>query len=263
MLSQWQQQGRRLHQAGLSIVELMVGIAIGLIIVAAATVMTANQLGDNRRLLLETQLQQDLRAAADIVARELRRSGALPELSTAAVPSSIATMWHLPPLALAPIARRNELALEMPTSSVTADSIDFDYAASTDPAAYIPGPFGFRKNGDELQTKVPSPAVAVANWPPLTDPNVMKVTKFEVTVAPAANAATIVMPCPHLCLPANDTLCWPKYQVREARFLIEGQATSDPTVKRAIRGTVRVRADVVDFNALTGPTPSYCPPAPP
>ena len=55
----------RAAQRGLSIVEMMVGIAVGLIVVAAATLMVAGQLADNRRLLLETQVQQDLRASAD------------------------------------------------------------------------------------------------------------------------------------------------------------------------------------------------------
>ena len=50
---------------GVSIVELMVGITIGLFILAAATVMLTSQLADNRRLLLEAQVQQDLRATAD------------------------------------------------------------------------------------------------------------------------------------------------------------------------------------------------------
>ncbi len=54
----------------------MVGIAVGLFIVAGATMVVTTQLGDNRRLLLETQLQQDLRATADIITRELRRAGA-------------------------------------------------------------------------------------------------------------------------------------------------------------------------------------------
>ena len=53
----------------------MVGVAIGLFVVAAATMLVATQLSDNRRLMLETQVQQDLRATADIIARELRRAG--------------------------------------------------------------------------------------------------------------------------------------------------------------------------------------------
>ena len=54
---------------------MMVGIAIGLFIVAGAVALVATQLGENRRMLLETQVQQDLRAAADIITRELRRGG--------------------------------------------------------------------------------------------------------------------------------------------------------------------------------------------
>ena len=67
--------GRRRAARGFSLVELMVGIAVGMFVVAAAAIMTSGQLTENRRLLLETQLQQDLRAAADIVARDLRRTG--------------------------------------------------------------------------------------------------------------------------------------------------------------------------------------------
>ena len=54
----------------------MVGIALGLFVVAASTALVANQLGDNRRLLLETQVQQDLRASMDIITRQMRRAGA-------------------------------------------------------------------------------------------------------------------------------------------------------------------------------------------
>ena len=65
----------RLRSRGLSIVEMLVGIAIGLFVVAGATLVATGQLADNRLLMLETQLQQDLRATADLVARELRRGG--------------------------------------------------------------------------------------------------------------------------------------------------------------------------------------------
>lgn len=57
------------RQRGLSLVELMVGITVGLFVVAAAATLVANQLSDNRRLLLETQVQQDLRATMDIITR--------------------------------------------------------------------------------------------------------------------------------------------------------------------------------------------------
>ncbi len=67
--------GKRFSQAGLSLVEMMVGIAVGLIVVAGASLMMTSQVTQNSRLLQETQIQQDLRAAADLMMRDLRRAG--------------------------------------------------------------------------------------------------------------------------------------------------------------------------------------------
>jgi type IV pilus assembly protein PilW len=75
---------------GLSIIELLIGIAIGLFVLAGATMVASNQLTDNRRLLLETQIQQDLRAAMDIIARDLRRGGFWDNAYTSVAPSTAA-----------------------------------------------------------------------------------------------------------------------------------------------------------------------------
>jgi prepilin peptidase dependent protein B len=68
-------QGRRRAQRGLSIIELMVGFAVGLFIVGGAIKLFVDYVSSNRRLLLETRVNQDLRAGADLVVRDLRRSG--------------------------------------------------------------------------------------------------------------------------------------------------------------------------------------------
>ena len=65
---------RQRAQRGLSIVELLVGVAVGLFIVAGSTKLFVDYLSNNRGLLLETRINQDLRAAADLVARDLRRA---------------------------------------------------------------------------------------------------------------------------------------------------------------------------------------------
>ena len=59
----------------MSIIELMIGITIGLFILAGATLVVTGQLSEGRRLLTDTQIQQDLRAASDIIARDVRRAG--------------------------------------------------------------------------------------------------------------------------------------------------------------------------------------------
>jgi prepilin peptidase dependent protein B len=67
---------RSLHsQFGLSIIELMVGVAIGMFIIGGAIKLFVDMFGNNRRLLIEARVNQDLRAAADIIARDVRRAG--------------------------------------------------------------------------------------------------------------------------------------------------------------------------------------------
>ena len=64
-------------QQGLSIVELMIGIAIGLVIVAVALFALTHHLRENRSLLVEARLMQDLRTTSELIARDLRRAGEL------------------------------------------------------------------------------------------------------------------------------------------------------------------------------------------
>jgi type II secretory pathway pseudopilin PulG len=259
----------RRRQAGLSIVELMVGITIGLIVVAAATVLVSTQLAENRRLLLETQLQQDLRATADIITRELRRAGAMrddPDPLSGGI-LSVQTLWKEGTLAAPSQSKPNCLAhqLRLPSSG----GVLFDYQATD--RGYLPGPYGYRLDSTSqvIYTRLPAPGggacnfspsgVPTSGWQPLTDPKVMRVRRFDVTMSTPATAATVRLPCPNLC-PApdlNGTSCWPSFQVRELLVTIEGESP-DGSVKRALTTRVRVRADLVGF---TDPaTELVCPP---
>ena len=65
----------RRSSRGLSMVELLVGTAVGLGIVAAGTMVVTRHARENRALAIESRLMQDLRTATDIVARDLRRAG--------------------------------------------------------------------------------------------------------------------------------------------------------------------------------------------
>ena len=54
------------HARGLSLVELLVGLALGLFVVAAAATLLASQWREQHRLATESRLMQDLRSASDI-----------------------------------------------------------------------------------------------------------------------------------------------------------------------------------------------------
>ena len=227
MLSMHRHHLIRRAQRGMSIVELMVGIAVGLMVTAAASLLMSGQLVENRRLVIETQMQQDLRAALDIMSRELRRSGSNSEVPV------LASIWYPG----GPSAGRNDTADDL---GISGPQINYWY---TTPTA-LAGPFGYKKDGTVLRTFLGE------NWQELTDPNIMSVTAFTPTITPEPTAAAIVLPCPKLC-PDGSTGCWPRHQVRTARLDVEAQAKRDSTVKRAISGTVRLRNDYVLFSNWT------------
>ncbi|HLL18201.1 MAG TPA: prepilin-type N-terminal cleavage/methylation domain-containing protein, partial [Rubrivivax sp.] len=139
---------RRMRQGGLSLVEMMVGIAVGLIVVAGAALLVSSQLGENRRLLLETQLQQDMRAAMDIMSRELRRMGAQRE--------PVALLG----LASPDGAQENSMArLSRTVADETVHSLEFHYQPTLGN-----DDFGFKLDGGVVKSKL-----GASGWQELTD----------------------------------------------------------------------------------------------
>jgi type IV pilus assembly protein PilW len=231
----------RRRQRGLSLVEMMVGLAVGLIVVAAAVLLVSTQLGDNRRLLLETQIQQDLRATADIIARELRRAGAWSRAETG--------VWT--PTTAPPGPARNPFASTTPSSG-SADAVTFDYSRPGDAG----GPYGFKLEGGSIKT-----LLSGAGWQELTDKNVLTVVTFNIE---ADNSPLVRLPCPKACpappppgQPAD--YCWPTIGVRSFIVTITGRAVSDASVQRTIVSRVRMHNDVVNFNAGVSPNFRACP----
>lgn len=222
---------RRHDQRGVSLVELMVGITVGLFVVAAAAMLVGSQLSDNRRLLLETQLQQDLRSTADIITRELRRAGYWSQSEQGIWTSTQAAQ----PNAFAAIAQ------PVPTE------IDYTYRRGSGQE----GPYGFRLNTGtgSIQT-----LLAAAGWQDLTDSRTLRVTALTITPI----TSTTILPCPKDCpAPAGAQDCWPRLVIRSFEVGITGQAVHDAAVRRTLTTTVRLRNDRVQFDPLN-PT-QYCP----
>ena len=208
------------RQLGMSLVELLVGITIGLFIVAAASLMATSQLSDNRRLLLEVQVQQDLRATADVIARELRRAGG------------------------------RQLAAEGVWSETIAASANPYRAITSTPPDYTEVRFDYER-GIGLQPlgfKFDAARGVVQSyigtgWQDLTDGNTMKVTGF--TVRPRLPAIEQVIPCLKACPPPalSADSCWPKLKVRAYVIVIPAEARTDDRIERSLQSEVRLRND--------------------
>ena len=205
---------------GLTLVELMVGIAVGLMVVAGASFVAVNQIGDNRRLTLETQVQQDLRAAADMIARDIRRSG----------------YWGAPQQGLwqgsSPATAANPYTLVEPA----AGQITFRYSRDADEDNSVDADnetFGFKLDGGAIKMRIGG------TWQQLTDPTVLQVTGFTVT----PQSQSVQQACFKEC-PGGGSACPPKLEIRRYDIEITGHAVSDSSVERSVRESVRLRNDL-------------------
>jgi prepilin peptidase dependent protein B len=224
---------RRSVQRGVGLVELLVGLTVGLFIVAGGLSLLANFTGENRRLLLETRLAQDLRAASDLITRDLRRAGywnaassgvwvpggaTVPPQSAYGLFTSAACGAGAPPAAAsAPAAATNALcyAIAQDNNNAVAESEKF----------------GFELDGGVIYAVVRG-AARVA----LTDPNTVTITDFVISPSmQVINAANFCSrPCVGNC---------PKVAVREFEVLLKGQIPGDAGINRFLRSNVRVRND--------------------
>ena len=243
----------RSRQCGLSLVELMVGIAIGLLVVAGASLLVSTQLGENRRLLLETQVQQDLRASADMIARELRRAGQWGFAERAVRNPSLESLDS---------DQRRNIYSPVATAGCGAGpwSVCFKYQRvesidGSDPRP-ISVPSGYRLLGGVISTRLSGSS----GWQELTDVNVLFVESFNINLSTDPGRenppSSVTLPCPKLC-PGGDTACWPKIRVRDVIITITARAVSDERVRRRVESRVRLRNDQLFTDA--GPLTQSCP----
>jgi hypothetical protein len=213
----------RRQSRGLSLIELLVGVAVGLFVVAAATMLVATQLADTRRLLTETQVQQDLRATADIITREIRRA-------TSAGRAIDGGGY---------VTRPNQTTAVNANDVLTVGVSDITFQGSRITGSN--GPYGFRLAGTVIEMSIPDSS---PQWQRLTDPNAIRITAFEVT---AMNEALVRVPCFKLCSDGTQG-CWPSLTVRAVRVLIRAQSVVDVQVVRELETVVRIRNDRVLFD---------------
>lgn len=211
-----------LAQCGMSLVEMMVGIALGLFLVAGASTLFVGHLGSGRRLLLEARLNQDLRATADLITRDLRRAG---YWGNALQGTVVATGASSPP--------SNPYSVVTPGISTV--SYEYSRDGSENNTLDSNEQFGFDLNNNTIRMKTNG----MPTWQAVTDPDTMAVTAFTIT--PNVTVVDIRDSCAVTC---TGPTC-PTVTVREYDVSITGRATRDPTVTRTLQTSVRVRNDLL------------------
>ena len=216
---------RRAGQRGLSLVELMVGIVIALFVVAAAATLVASQLREHRALLLEARLMQDLRTAADLIARDLRRAGHWGAAAEGVWAAGAPAARSNPYAALAPLGAASDAALVRYSRDVVENHI----VDSNEQ-------FGFRLRAGAVEIQLGD-----GNWQALTDAGTLRVTAFEIV--PESREIELGGFCTAPCT-AGSAAC-PRQQVRSLAVVVGGRLVADAGVTRSLRSRVRLRNDSV------------------
>lgn len=228
------------HQRGLSIIELLIGVAVGLFILGGGLTLFGDYINNNRRLVLETRVNQDMRATADLIARDLRRAGYWGN-STAGV----VTTNNMPVAATSPYAAVNQ-------TSTSPIETTYWYSQGTEDNALdaTTENFGFRLNSGALQYR------QGGNWQTMTDPNTLTITGFTVT--PVQRCVALQQYCTGgssstcaACIATLDangcptTTCatCPFIKVRSYDITLQATSATDASVIRSLQESVRVRND--------------------
>jgi prepilin peptidase dependent protein B len=209
-------------QRGFTLVELLVGLALGLFVVTATLGLLASQWREQRSLGVEGRLMQDLRTASDVVTRDLRRAGHW-GAATAGLPQTGAS---------APIA--NPYAAMAPASAAS-DAIAFRYSRDEHENGIVDAreEFGLR-----LRNGVVELLLGAGNWQALTDAGTLTMTDLRIT--PTVREVDLADHCSDCSAP-----CAPRQQIRSVVVTLAARSVADASVSRTLTSEVRVRNDVV------------------
>jgi len=172
--------------AGFTLIEMLVGIVIGMIVVAAASVMMVSVLKSQKDITASARLNQELGAAMAVMSNEIRRAG----FSVCDVENSDCNLDG---------DGIEELAIKYNTSASNKDieiiggnCILYRYNADLDKNDDPDEQRGFRLNDDnviEMAGTTGAVTCTSGGWSPLTDPNVITISdlRFSTTGSKCRN----------------------------------------------------------------------------
>ena len=216
---------RVVAQRGLSLIELLIGLAIGLFLVAVAVTLLSSHLHEQRALMLDSRLVQDLRATADLIARDLRRAGHWGDAAAGVWLDGASAVAANPYTAVAPAgAASDAVSFRFSRDAVENNGVDANER------------FGFRLRNGTIEM------LLGGRWQALTDSTTLVISEFRVD--PVVEETLLDRLCLVPCPPGSAT-CPPKQQVRSLTLNLSGHPVDNVRVVRSVQATVRLRNDAI------------------
>ena len=220
-------------QRGYTLIELMIGLLIGTIVLAAAVTFFVTLLSGQRDHNQIVRLNQDVRAMADLMVRDIRRAGFL----TANPASNAALLLNNPYFNTASAGATTDLNVLNSGSCIL-----YAYNAdNTDPPSVATSHrFGFRLSGTDVQIRISGDTnenCTNGSWETMNSPGV-DVASLVFTVSSAEYNATTESVSAGSCSTGESCVV-----VRTVNMTLDAELESDSSIQQSIEETIRIRND--------------------
>lgn len=225
------------NMAGMSLIELMIAIVIGLIVLGGLTSIVVATMRTNTDNMRMTRLTQEMRGAMQLVTSDLRRSGfsqnALQDIGAGATANPFIAVDYID---------GDADGIDDDDCILYSFDSDIGGASSIDGTQETAEQHGVRYNADELTVEYKdgsgSGCDLDADWEPMTDPELVEVTALTFGDVDGDGA----FPCVEITGGSAVIL-------REIQITMTGRLADDAEVQRTLQDTVRVRNDEVNIGA--------------
>ncbi|WP_417688061.1 PilW family protein [Pseudidiomarina sp.] len=160
------------RQKGLSIVELMITITLGLLLMAALTAVFSNTIGVNSRSLKLSQMHEEATAVMDLMVGELRRTGYRGDAAELVYdPANASTDFN------------NTVVVSQYTGEEANSCIIFSYDEDADGVHDGAAEnYGFRVRDNKIQRRQASSGCDSGGWQDLTSTAMLVVNDLDFTL---------------------------------------------------------------------------------
>ncbi|MFM2340560.1 MAG: hypothetical protein RLZZ592_213 [Pseudomonadota bacterium] len=229
----------RQRQRGLGLVELLLACALAIGLGAATLALAAQQIEAQQRLQREIRLEQELRAAADLIVRDLRRAGHRGDAAEAAARASLGR--DSPTNPYAGLALGSDGASRAVGHAYSRDLVEDGMVAGNERFGVqwqpADGTLEWRLSGSAL---TPGPRDA---WQSLVDPARVQVTDLTIRIDEERQA--LLDWCPHAGACSSQNGCPPERISRQVWLRLQAQDRQDARLQRTIEVRARLRNDEV------------------
>lgn len=211
-----------LKQRGYSLLELLIGLGVGVFLLAGGVLIYTHIMKSFYDLLNVIQLDQQLRSAMEVMVTEIRRAGYSAN-SVNDINSGVNTNPFM----------ASGADIISPSSTCILFTYDYDSSGLLPSlnATNYDKRFGYRLTGNTLQARALTDSVfncASGNWIDITDTNLVNISNLTFTLTPTVitldnGVSTLTM--------------------RNATISLTGSLINDASVTRTIVENVRVRND--------------------